>query len=509
MKKRNIFISFSLVILIALIFAGCSSSNNNSSSQNQTPADTSSNSSSNTAPSEVVEEEKVLTFWSWAGYVQQDDAPGQVVTKEFNEKYAGKIRVEARFIPASEYVTAIQAAIASNELPDIFQKHPSLPIRTAVDENLIIPIDDLVTEDYLSQFHGGAFTEGVTKIDGQTYTIPISGPQLMYMLYYNKDVMKNAGLDPEKPPVTWDELRSMSKTITEQSNGDVYGLILGSGSGGYTTRYVQGLAEGISPIEGKPFNFRTGEYNFDKQAWIDSVQFLVDLRNDGTIFPASYNLQSGEASVLLGSGQAAFKMDARWRMWQIKRDTPDANFGMSHIPTRDGSVPLYGRSNDEIGLVISSNSKHPEAAATFLMEGIGSVKFQEYMLSTGVALTPFPAVNDNEANYAYEEMTQWVKLHNEGLRVQPSPIIKNPEISKVFQEIGNMNQNKIKPSEDEILLSLIMGAETDIEGTLKTYNEKLNEGLRKGIETVKSEGVNVDISDFIFSDWNPNNDYTN
>jgi len=487
-------LGFTITMVMALLLAGCSGNGTKQEGTNK--------------KNEVQkEEEAVITFWTWGDYIKEEDSPGLKVIREFNEKYKGKIRVEPKFITGSEYSTAMQAAISSNDMPDIFEKHGALPIRTAVDHKMLLPLDDILSKEYLDKYFEGAFLEGVTKVDGKIYTLPRMGAEMNHMLYYNKDVLKEAGLDPEKPPTTWAELREMAKVVTDQGKGDVFGIVFGLGSGDYATRIVQGFSEGISPLAGSKFDFLTGKYNFDKQAWTDSVQYLVDLKEDGSILPSSYNLQHSEAGVLFGSNKAAFIFDARWRMWQIKRDTPDANFGVTHVPTPDGSKPMYGYSVGEGGWVVSAKTKYPEAVGIFLEEGIGSPLFHQRSLQTAVGLTPFPEINQDQSNYAYPQVEDWIALHDERLVLTPDPVVRNPEVSKVYDEIGNIGQSKIKPGLDEILISLMMGAEKDIIGKLTDYTEKMNNGLQKGIDKLKKDGVDVDIDNFIFPNWQPGEGY--
>lgn len=510
MGKKAVVSMLLLLFAAMLALAGCTSNKQPAGNSSAGSNNNSSNSpSANGGSSAESQGEVVITYWDWADYIKEEGSPGLEMIKEFNEKHKGKIRVEPRFIVSSEYATAIQAAISSGDLPDIFSKQGDLPIRVAVEQNLIRPIDELVSDDWKNQYYEGTFVEGINMIDGNIYTFPIIGPELLYMLYYNVDVMKAAGLNPDQPPKTWDELRAMAKTVTEQGKGDVYGLVLGASTGGYPHRFVQGFAEGISPLLGTPFNFQTGKYNYDQQPWVDSVQFMLDLKSDGSILPSSYNLNHAEAGVLFGEGKAAFLLDTRWRMWQIKRDTPDANFNITNVPTRDGSIPTHGYLSSGVGIAVSSGTKHPEAVGTFIEEGLGSRAFYDRYFGGGVALTPFPEVNQDTSNYSYPQMKQWVELHERGVVALPDPVIVNPMVSSVYQEIGNMVQNKIKPTADELMLSLIMGAETDIPRKLREYNERLNQGLIDGIDAVKQDGVEVDIADFIFPNWEPGQSYTN
>src|SRR3546814_12601710 len=45
-------------------------------------------------------------------------------------------------------------------------------------------------------------------------------------LYYRKHLFKQAGLDPEKPPQTWEELATAAAALSKAGNGKYYGIAL-------------------------------------------------------------------------------------------------------------------------------------------------------------------------------------------------------------------------------------------------------------------------------------------
>ena len=52
------------------------------------------------------------------------------------------------------------------------------------------------------------------QIDGKTWGIPFQRSTIV--LYWNKDAFKDAGLDPEKAPATWDEMVAFGKKLTKR-----------------------------------------------------------------------------------------------------------------------------------------------------------------------------------------------------------------------------------------------------------------------------------------------------
>ncbi|HUG59691.1 MAG TPA: extracellular solute-binding protein, partial [Candidimonas sp.] len=79
---------------------------------------------------------------------------------------------------------------------------------TLIDEGAVVPFDPLVQSDddkkWLNGFYKGFMANSQTG--GKTWGIPFQRSTIV--MYYNKDLFKAAGLNPDSPPATWAELVS-------------------------------------------------------------------------------------------------------------------------------------------------------------------------------------------------------------------------------------------------------------------------------------------------------------
>ena len=82
----------------------------------------------------------------------------------------------------------------------------SIDIYEMIEQDAIIAFDDIVEtpeeKAWLDSFYPTLMENGRTA--GKTWGIPFQRSTIV--MYYNKDAFKAAGLDPEKPPETWDQL---------------------------------------------------------------------------------------------------------------------------------------------------------------------------------------------------------------------------------------------------------------------------------------------------------------
>jgi multiple sugar transport system substrate-binding protein len=497
---KKVFRMAAPAIAVILMISGCS----NGSGNGQKPDPTQN-------PGTEQKKEAVITVAGFDDFWKGEDSPGMVITKQFNEKYKGEIKVEVRYMPTSEYNTAIQASIASNDLPDIFLSPQGMDARQIVENGWAAPLDEFVSADWKNQFMQGSFQEGVNMIDGKTYTWPLRGLNHRSMLYYNKKVMRDAGLDPEKPPVTWDELREMSKVITEKGNGKTFGLVFAGGEPVALDQMILGLTASKVPTQGDMpgFNLQNGTYLFDTPEWIGAIELLQGMKQDGSIMPASYSMKPAEANVYFGENLAAFLIDPRHRMWQIKRDAPDAEFGIAAVPQQDGEQPYYGYTvANTAGYMLSATSENKEAAGKYIEEAFASKEFFKSTIQSGASLSPIDELNADESLYPYPEYKVFFNIHQDTMRESPNYAIANPETALVIGELGHIRQTKIKPTFGELLLNLLVDDKLDAAALMKDYASKMNKGLQDAIDKVSATGVKVSRDDFTFPNWDPSKDYT-
>jgi sn-glycerol 3-phosphate transport system substrate-binding protein len=155
---------------------------------------------------------------------------------------------------------------------------------TLIDQDAIVPIDTFVKTDadkkWLGSFYD-AFMQN-SRTGGKTWGIPFQRSTIV--MYYNKDLFKQAGLDPDKAPGTWDELVADTKKLTKR-NGDgrvtQWGLEIPSG-GAFAYWLFQALT---TPNKAILMNSAGNEVYFDKPAVIEALQFWHDLAYKYKVMP--------------------------------------------------------------------------------------------------------------------------------------------------------------------------------------------------------------------------------
>ena len=212
-------------------------------------------------------------------------AVGGPITKIIDE-YATEFAkenpgVKVTPIYAGSYQDTIVKALTSNKAgnPPVTSVLLSTDMFTLIDEDAIVPIDNFVkTADdkaWLGSFYKAFMLN--SQSGGKTWGVPFQRSTVV--LYYNKELFKAAGLDPNKPPTTWAEMADAAKKLTvKDAAGKVtqYGLQIPSS--GFPYWLFQGLAiqNGVAMA-----NDNGNAVKFDDPAVIEALQYWIDLTKQG------------------------------------------------------------------------------------------------------------------------------------------------------------------------------------------------------------------------------------
>jgi len=163
----------------------------------------------------------------------------KVRREEFHKKFMEEnpeITIEYTTLTADQFKETVVSAIKAGNAPDLFPIPSGMKLSTVLDENWFMPLNDYVTDEFLSSFAEGALNEGITNMDGKVYVLPEAANIINTLMFYNKTVLKDAGVDIENLPDTWSEFIDVCKQVTDAGKGKYFGMI---DSGAQTNRLEQ------------------------------------------------------------------------------------------------------------------------------------------------------------------------------------------------------------------------------------------------------------------------------
>lgn len=169
------------------------------------------------------------------------------------------------------------ASLVANEAPDIAQCYETLT-KKFIKNKKIVCLDDMIaseTEDIKSDIIPVLLRNNT--YDGKLYSFPFN--KSVPVLYYNKDMFKEVGLDPEHPPETWSELASYARIVTNyykktKPGAGIYGYGCSKASAWNYLNKVIEFGGSIVTEDGR-------KAEFDKPPAIEALRFMQNIIKEG------------------------------------------------------------------------------------------------------------------------------------------------------------------------------------------------------------------------------------
>ena len=295
-----------------------------------------------------------LRFMSW--FFGEDPAGPALKTlfAEF-EKTHPNIKVIPETVTSAERVPKFTTAMEGGRGPDIYMDTPpNAP--NLIQRGYCINMEPLIKqekENIKSWFTKGDL-ESFEDAKGNLYFLPYdTGPM---GLIYNIKAFRDAGLDPNKPPKTWEELIDYAKKLTK---GDKYGIgLFGKGDNSSVWRlWYWWMSNGGSVLS--PDGKRSV---INSPAFIEAIDFWADLFRKYKVSPPSTPANSfGENNQLFAQGVVAMVESGVWQIGVTEKINPamKGNIGVAPMPMRNVKVAVGGGTDANC---ITKDSKHVKEA---------------------------------------------------------------------------------------------------------------------------------------------------
>jgi len=289
------------------------------------------------------------------------------IVNDFEEAYPD-IDVKAQYSGNyPETLNKLVASVQSGNAPHIVQIY-EIGTRLMIDSGVIVPVQDLIDQD--NSFDVGVLLEPILnyyKVDGKLYSMPFNSSTAL--LYYNKTLFEEAGLDPNRPPQTYEELLEYSRILTRRdSNGTIvqYGLTWPT----HSWIIEQLLAAADAPLVNND-NGRTAratEAVFNNEAGLKIFEMFDQLNKEGLILNTTRE-DWNAASQNFVSGRAAmnFYSTSDVKIFQEALESNGYELGTAFLPVPDISVsggPVIGGAS--LWLIDGHSDEETKAAWEFM-----------------------------------------------------------------------------------------------------------------------------------------------
>ena len=277
-----------------------------------------------------------------------------------------------------------QTAFMTGNPPDIAILRTT-SVLMLIDLGAIVPLDSFLAGDkaYLDDFYP-AFIKSV-KRKGKIWGIPyqISTP----LFYYNKDMFKAAGLDPNQPPQNWDQLTAYAQKLTQKdASGNVSRYGLGFPDNNQWMLQAWTLANGgnLANDEGTKVYFNTAPVVESLRMWVKLVNELqVSIRHR----------MYGKLSSDFVAGQVAMMYNSTGSL-SFVRKSAKFDFGVAYLPKQKrNAVPLGG---GHMFMFAKTSKERQRASWEFIRWMSSPERSAQWSIASGYMPTRKSALNVSE-----------------------------------------------------------------------------------------------------------------
>lgn len=252
--------------------------------------------------------------------------------------------------------TTFAAELAGGTLPDVFPI-PFTDGRGLIEAGQIADISDLVAElPYADDFNPTIAAAGQAA-DGGMWAVPIAAYN--QGLHYNRRLFEEAGLDPDSPPATWDEVREAAKAIAEKTGQAGYAHMTQSNTGGWIlTTETYALGGRILEGEGEDVTATV-----DNEATVQALEMLHDMRWEDDSMGSSFLYDWGTINQDFAAGKIGMYVSggANYPNLFTQNQMDPDEYGVTVLPLEGDDAGTLG--GGTLAAVSSAASEAEQAAA--------------------------------------------------------------------------------------------------------------------------------------------------
>lgn len=344
--KHRVWMVVTLAVLLAMLVSACAV-------PVPPPASAPTESGSAATTEEAASDAPVTLTWGMWGS-PTEIATHQVVADAFMEAHPD-IKIEISSEPWADYFTKMQTLWASgdtSQIPDVLFLTPIIPYAAqGVLENLD-PYIEAAGYD-LDDYWPGLLE--YASYEGSVYGFPRD--MSAEVLYYNKDIFDEVGIDYPTDEWTWDDLLAAAEALTVRDGAQItrYGLAMEAG-GKYQLWVGQNRGMLFDDVRNPSM------CTLDQPEAVEAIEFFAGMMNDGIAMREANLSQAGGDAAVFAAGQAAMIIQNASRVTQFNQ--AELNYDIAPVP-----IPADGqRSASAAGAAwtMSSASDNKDEAWTFL-----------------------------------------------------------------------------------------------------------------------------------------------
>lgn len=267
-----------------------------------------------------------VTVEFWHAMTGKNGEMVQAICDKFNASQKNFKVVPVYKGSYSDTMNAGIAAFRAGQPPAIIQVYEVGTATMMAAKNAIKPVYQLMAEhgkNWNPKIYIPTITSYYSTSDGRMLSMPFNSSTAV--MYYNKDAFRKAGLDPEKPPVTWPEFFQVAEKLKASGM-----------EGGFSTNWISWIQlENFSAWHNLPFGTKSNGFDgldtqlvYNNPIVIRHLQNIYDLSKKGVFI---YGGRENKANPLFTSGRVGMHFESIGGYGNMKANCK-FEFGVARLP---------------------------------------------------------------------------------------------------------------------------------------------------------------------------------
>jgi len=375
-----------------------------------------------------------VTIWHWMS--DREDA-----FKELADRYKAQTGKEVRFelyAPSEAYMQKVRASGQTTTLPDIFGVlGESRDIASFIEAGHILNVQPEMDKDggvwrkrfYPEALEGNEFKAGNRfNIPPGIYGVPIDVTTIQFI--YNKGIFRRAGIDPNKPPETWDEFIVDGKKIAKLG---IPGFVSGWGDLWLIECLADNLAFNIMGQDKVIATYR-GTVPYTDPDWVKVFSLFDELGKSKILAEGVVTMINKSAEQLFSNERAGMAFNGSWAVNVYSGMNPSLDYGVFPTPRVTDKHPRVVWGGPGSSLMVNAKSPRAQEAVLFL-KWLTDGPQQKYLVTSTKNLPSIEGVSqDIPAVLAKFADGMKISVHPSRLPItETSPVIER--FDKAIQSI--------------------------------------------------------------------------
>jgi ABC-type glycerol-3-phosphate transport system substrate-binding protein len=370
--------------------------------------------------------------------------------------------------------------LAAGTLPDVFTI-PFTDGKGLIAQDQIVNIDSRVRAlGYADKFNPNVIVNG-QGADGKISAVPIAAYGMS--LTYNRTLFTQAGLDPDKPPTTWAEVRTAAKTIAEKTGVAGFAEMATENTGGWqltTATYALGGRMQTVAADGKA----TATLNNAQTK--TALERLKAMRWEDNSMGSTFDYAWGTINQAFASGQIGMftgGSDLFTNMVQQNSLKP-ADYGITVIPLEGSEAGVLGG-----GTLAAVKTNTTEAERDAAVTWIDWYYLQKLLTQEGAVADAQALKANNQPvgvpslpifdKATYDASQQWIKDYINVPTAQMTPFTSKIFDQKIVTE-PTVETQKLYGALDPVVQAVLTDRNADIGALLDAANTQVQAILNGG-----------------------------